>query len=364
MPTAANPIVAFDESGNTGQNLLDSDQPVFVLASVRAEADQIAEVKRIFGVPEDEEIHFVRLKRRKNFHSAVREFVELPWLRPSVAKVTVNHKRFMVMTKIVDDLVEPLVRAGGGDLYVRGRNVALANVWFHVIPAFCSPETLNDLLATFVGMMRDQSEEAIDAFYAAVVALEDACSHPPFQTDVAFLAATKLVVRESLVGDVTQLDPAVPTFVLAASRWDAELDSPFDIVHDESKPIAHMEKILACFMADDEPDVVVGYDRRKSRYPLRATGITLSTAAEHPELQVADVLAGVAGYYFRGAADRSLRDSLWEDLHQLLWEKVQPEGLWPSEDVTPEALGTTEVGGIDANEYTAELIRRQLSARS
>ena len=35
-----NPVVAFDESGNSGGNLIDQDQPVFVLASVHvSEAD-------------------------------------------------------------------------------------------------------------------------------------------------------------------------------------------------------------------------------------------------------------------------------------------------------------------------------------
>jgi len=56
-----NPIVAFDETGNTGDNLLDPDQPVFVLASVQLPDEDTV---RVLGDPAGE-IKFAKLKRSR-----------------------------------------------------------------------------------------------------------------------------------------------------------------------------------------------------------------------------------------------------------------------------------------------------------
>ncbi len=51
------PCVAFDEAGNTGANLLDPNQPVFVQASVLA-TDAISAIPRGLG-----ELKFSKLRR-------------------------------------------------------------------------------------------------------------------------------------------------------------------------------------------------------------------------------------------------------------------------------------------------------------
>src|SRR6266849_8025878 len=98
-------LVAFDEAGNTGQNLLDPQQPVFVVASVRV-ADQAAEeiVERITrgGATEGK---FSRLRRSPRGRLAILDALKHPSLVPNNARMSVYHKRFMVTTKIVDMLV-------------------------------------------------------------------------------------------------------------------------------------------------------------------------------------------------------------------------------------------------------------------
>ena len=53
------PTVAFDESGNSGANLLDSEQPVFVLASVHISDDEAA---NLIDTKSDE-VKFSKLRR-------------------------------------------------------------------------------------------------------------------------------------------------------------------------------------------------------------------------------------------------------------------------------------------------------------
>jgi hypothetical protein len=63
LKTMKTPLVAFDESGNTGQNLTDDFQPTYTLVSVYfsdPEADQL--IRILEG--NNPEVHFVNLKRR------------------------------------------------------------------------------------------------------------------------------------------------------------------------------------------------------------------------------------------------------------------------------------------------------------
>src|SRR6267142_2013884 len=57
----ANPKVAFDEAGNTGQNLLDPSQPIFVLSSVSLSDSDAAAIRDLVG--RSGELHFKKLRK-------------------------------------------------------------------------------------------------------------------------------------------------------------------------------------------------------------------------------------------------------------------------------------------------------------
>ena len=57
-----NKIIYFDESGNTGQDMLNADQKVFVLASVNYNIEQLNQLKSIFD--NNHEVHFKNLKNK------------------------------------------------------------------------------------------------------------------------------------------------------------------------------------------------------------------------------------------------------------------------------------------------------------
>src|SRR5580692_4800308 len=99
------PQVAFDESGNTGQNLLDPSQSVFVLASIYLSEDQAVEICHR-GDLSRSEVHFKKLKKSRDGRKRIHQILQSPELRSSTVKVFAIHKSYMVVTKIVDMLVE------------------------------------------------------------------------------------------------------------------------------------------------------------------------------------------------------------------------------------------------------------------
>lgn len=356
----SNPTVAFDESGNTGQNLLDPAQPVFTLASIHLSDDELEYLDELVDWPEDGELHFTDLKRSARGRRRIRRILTSDVATPEHVKVFVIHKRFMVVAKVVE-LLEDLTHRTGSDLYERGANIALSNLLYFCTPTFCGQEHFEEFLEAFVGMIRNPNELRRDHFYRRLRDLSVECRDEQFRSGVLkMLGATRVVVDDLLANATTwAIDPAVPAFLVLGTEWDAQLDREWDIVHDQSKPIEHAEEILECFLGAEEPGRLVGHDRRKARLPLRAAGIDLCSSQKVREIQVADIFAGAIGQFATGAEDKSQRDQLWHEFREMsLLETVYVDAVWPQLEMDPQALGTDETGGRSLHDHAADLVGR------
>jgi hypothetical protein len=120
--------IFLDECGYTGEDLADLDQPVFVVGSHDLSEDEAGVLKQTYfaGVKADELKHS-SLQRRAGHQAAVIEFLShvLPTDR---ARLSMAHKQYALVPKIVDLLIEPVMYRDGIDLYDRGGNEALSNV--------------------------------------------------------------------------------------------------------------------------------------------------------------------------------------------------------------------------------------------
>jgi hypothetical protein len=129
-----------DETGNTGERLLDSDQTHFVLASNdygNEEAHDLMLPLTSQGAPE---VKFKVLKRTVTGRERLKSFLFDPRVNPTRIAACVMNKRFMVFTKLVDIIMETVVHDNGGDLYKDGANLATANMMYYCLPAFCGEQ--------------------------------------------------------------------------------------------------------------------------------------------------------------------------------------------------------------------------------
>ena len=72
-------------------------------------------------------------------------------------KVTVIHKGYMIIAKVVDMLIEPLAHRDGLDLYKQGCNIALANLYYTVMPEVCGEIEFRIFQKRFVEMIRKKT---------------------------------------------------------------------------------------------------------------------------------------------------------------------------------------------------------------
>lgn len=355
--------IAFDEAGNSGQNLMDPEQPVFVLASVHLSDRDAKSGLATLKLKSDHEAHFKNIKRSNSGQKRIVEFLNSDFINEEMVKLSIYHKPYMVMTKFVDLLIEEMFHSLGFDLYKNGANIAMANMLYTCIAGFCGEKNLREFLSAFVGLVRLKNETSVKTLYKTIAKLKSVCNCDAFLEEIDHLLLTEKIVRtEMAYWNTSTLDPAIPAFILDCSKWGKTLSTEFEVLHDKSKPIKNWSQIIQCLMAQDEPEVVVGYDRRTMVLPLKAVELKLCNSHEYKQVQVADILASAYAYVAKCHL-KNIKCDFCKALKDTLLINMPAFFLWPSAEVDPEKLNTIGEGGIPAAEYIAAMIARQQKKR-
>lgn len=102
---------------------------------------------------------------------------------------------------------------------------------------------------------------------------------------------------------------------------------------------------------------VYGYDRRTFELPIKARSLTFHSSQEHPQLQIADIVASAAAYYVNCLKRNELDDYLFKELKRIKIDNYFKDMvIWPTTYVTPQELGTVYTGGLNPANGVAEYL--------
>jgi hypothetical protein len=169
------------------------------------------------------------------------------------------------------------------------------------------------------------------------------------------LAHTRVLADRRPAWSAIELDPAIPGFFQLVSKWTERFGCPFRILHDASKPLAVSQEDLERSMDPSVPPALVGFDRRRFAYPLSATGIMFGSSREHPQIQLADLIAGAMAYV---AARRDEEGGFHSELLRTRALDTHVAWVWPTTAVTPEDLDTVRTDGVDAVDAVTDWLSR------
>jgi hypothetical protein len=333
------PTVGFDESGNTGPDLLNEQQPIFVLVSVGLEEDNASS---ILGAPSGSEHHSISTRRSPAGRERVLKVLATAELAPDTVKIAVMHKPFVVTSKFVDLIVEPVAARLGLDLYRQGAHLALSNLLYGAWPAIDATGA-HQVWTSFVDWARKPDGKTATALS---VAIRHMSVHVPDGLDLMLeVAAARLAEAPTDfagAGDISDLDPAGPALVALLHDWSAQLGA-FDVVHDDSAEIRRwLPQLDRLTNPDHTPVEVQLWNGARLRYPLPVGHITLGKSELSAQVQLADLIAGAATIGF-GSLVRSLRGSRAEFAQAImgsrLSEWVIDASIWPTTKLSPEELG-------------------------
>lgn len=345
MQEAKQRFIYCDEHGNTGERLLDAEQPIFILASNDydcVEARELVQGLLSQGAPEAK---FKTLKKTPAGRARLMRLLVDPRLNSSRIAAFVIDKRYLVFTKLVDMVMETLLHEGGVDLYQRGANLSTANMMYFVVPTFCGESATDVMLDAFVQLVRRRELEHMRGYVEAGEALVEACMDPETKDFLRPFFSAKLMPHWLPDQPDNALDPAIPSLFNLIDTWGRRKIERFQVIHDRSKPIIASEEYFMRLMAQaNEASTLVGYDRRKFLFPLRADGLRHEDSASYPQLQLADVCAGAIAHYLRCRRIGEMDDlcGVMDASKALEWVVG---AVVPSPAVTPEDLDIHDESG-------------------
>ena len=296
------PIIFFDESHNTGAHLLDANQPVFTLASVDYNPDECSELLLLVSSHQASEAKFSSLQGSNAGRKKILDFISSPIHSKKRAKTMIVHKRFNVITQLVDIIEETLMRWDGIDIYKNSGNILLANLHWYSAPHFCVEQHFNDFLASFVAMVRNQSSESKSKFFDSAKVLYHSCTDENHKLMLApYLYAEPFI--DNILSGVDKkyaIDPAISSFFCHLTEWEKLLDEAPIVIYDKSKPVTASQPIFMKMMDSSIPPMGIGYGQRKFKFPLKVKELRSGNSKQYPALQVADLMAGATRYLLFG----------------------------------------------------------------
>lgn len=336
----SNRILAFDESGNTGSDLMNYDQPIFVLSSVYLSLEEAKELKSLIKTTANE-LKFNSLKKYGKYHSQIINLLNHPLISEDTLRIFTLHKDYSVIVHTVDRLIEPQAYKEGLDLYEEGMNIALTNMLFYCTPAFCDKSIFEKYKVAFVNLFRQRTKESIIKFYDIVGKLILSSKNENFKTDLVPILRSSEVIHQILATyNPFMFDAALTGFVLLADFWGRKINKKFDVFVDNSKPLSHFKDYIDIIKSDELFEQTLGYDRRTLQLPLKIKSLEFVDSKENEVVQIADLIAGAANHAFKSLANNAFEDELSKKLTNTKLMDLLHSPVWPHMAVTPKEMGT------------------------
>lgn len=313
----------FDESGNTGLDLLNCEQRVAALASTSLTADQALELLAPLLRPGQREAKYSRLKGTVRGREALLTLFSSDLISYDNSRIVVADKRYYVITHLVDKLIEPTLYERGIDLYAGDAHVNMVRMFYYAGPYIFPDGRWNRLLKAFVATLRNPSVDALRHYDAVLDEAAHSAVGGEYGPEAAGIWATRGRAAEFLRGftDIAVFDPMPDLFIMLVNFWMADTDGMFEVIHDVSKPLRRNEAFLRLMMTP-LASRRIGYGQRTTELPLRVSDLRFADSEQHPQIQLADLMAGaavdllnsIAGYCVATPYHAALRDGRMNDL--------------------------------------------------
>ncbi len=325
----------FDEAGFTGYNLLDPIQPVFAIASADIAEDEAEKVlKDSFPRYRADEYKFKNIWGSSN-QNGLLQFAEHIANISNRVFIYMADKRFTVLTKIVDFLIEPSVTAAGYDFYSDGFCWKYANYIHYGMTEYAPPDMLARLLSIYQDFSRTPSRDNLAALQTQLRSMAEGAGEPIqiFLKQMAF-GAEQFEAYHDLDAFRGSDDLQFTTMLAIVSYWRQQFDHDFAVFHDDSSNFLRRRDMWEKITSPNVPPQLHGSgDGSLIQYPLRVVSTTpLNSQVSFP-IQVCDLLAGLATKHFSSRTsgdDRSFMDRMVSaGLGKITYNGVRPSMDFP-----------------------------------
>lgn len=353
-------LLACDEAGFTGPDLLAKDQRYFAFASISISDDEawlLIEAARKAHPVQMPELKASKLMASNQGRRLIAHLVE-----NLSGRFAINaHDKLLALCGWVFEYVfEPVFQDDPSIFYEKEFHLFIAMycyLWFRSD----SPE-VKATLAEFQDMMRSKDLAKAPSLFASKVRITERRQHP-FELIIRFATAhRKTIAKEVREVQHHTIDKGTWILDLSASGLWSHLNhwgqhkEPLAVVCDESKPL----RAIAAELNGDAMDAAIARARMmKPDEPLgweMSEPVKFADSRAHPSVQLADILASTVVYChtngvpkgFEGTAhildNGMLKDSIFPDLERV---QLKNDPVKVHYAVLSELVARAEGGGSD-----------------
>lgn len=342
--------ISFDESGNTGQDLLNKDQKVFVLSSVRFDNVEIETLTSLFKTAS--EIHFKNLKNSQYGRDKIIEFINHELITENNIICSVSNKEYVVVAQIVDQLIETFFHKKGVDIYQYGTNLTYTNCIYYFGNHFWNKELYLKFLNLFVAMIRNKDSESIVNFYQSAYDLYNSGREDYYQILEPILESQRYI--KEIINAVTKytLDVTLSSFMVLCDKWYKSINTKVNIIFDNSKQIEYYQDYITFCRNICATNTEVGFGSRKMTFPAQIEKMELVDSSDNLSVQFADLVASTIAFVYN---NQNINQSPFvEKIKQSrLFNLKNYHTLWPEPKITPEDLDMEDGIGINVLDFLA-----------
>jgi hypothetical protein len=343
--------IYIDESGFTGDDLYNPEQRYFVIASTiigDEEAEQI--LRRCFPRYQGSEFKFTNIWKRGTHRNGLRALAtEVPALADRVFTFIVD-KRFSLLIKMFDYLVEPAAYGSGYDWYADGWGMRYMNTVHRDLLLQGSEELYDETVRLWDAFARSPSDDTIAAF-SHHVDRTTAGSNPPLSSMFDLLRRGLDEFRAHNAGfehfeDSSEIQ--VTSVFSSLVWWRQQRPEDFNLVHDESSAFLKQRGMWDAMLRDDvEPQLFPISNGTFVELPIRVRSTTGVRSQDSAAVQLCDVLAGFAAKAAPGLSggtrDEFILELVTLGAGELVHGGVMPHALYvdgrrPSRREGPDAV--------------------------
>jgi hypothetical protein len=280
-----------DESGYTGFDLSNPEQPFQGAAAIAIEDDDAARlIKEHFPRLQANELKYRALSRRAGNHP--RLLALLRDLLGGYKSVTyVCDKRFLLILMFCDYAVEPWYYKRGCNFYEDGQSYGMASLLAMAGPTLLGKVEFAALLSAFQRAVKEKSRESLHDLIAAA-RRTDWEKLPEAIGPLARDAAPECLIAIATPGVST--DAAMVVLQSLISRMEVMSDGAYRVEHDQSKNLESYHDLLERFIAHDAEIELRQSEIASFKFPLKLTQVKQVDSKTSPAVQLADVMIGAA----------------------------------------------------------------------
>lgn len=280
-----------DESGYTGFDLLNADQPFQGATAIAIDDESAARLIRE---------HFPRLQANElKYRDLVRRPANHPRLLALQRDVLTNFKcvtyicdkRFLLLLMFVDYAIEPYYYERGINFYENGQNYTLASLLWAVGPQLLGDGALDRLLACFQRAVKEKTPASLAALVAAARA---ARWHVLPEALGPLAAEASPECLQAIVTEGVTTDAAFVVLQALITRMESMAAGPYRVEHDESDNLLTYNGMLKRMIAHEDQITFRQSDIASITFPLKLQSVTQVNSRLSPAVQLADVVIGAA----------------------------------------------------------------------